>query len=306
MVELDCLASLDGLLWLRTGAHVAEKFNCNQSTVSRNSRKCLDIFELEIFKKNSEWQLNGDLRLLNLERKVHQQVRWLGGRPLRLESQHWSAPLLSDHHPKGWIRGNFNYQEYHRPFELLQDRVIDAWIASYPDTPASNDPTMITIPLSRMPMLLVVKHGHPLLELGSQISFADIAAYPRLPLPEGAFPRFEAALNHCGLGSQTDPSPQRQRSAKHNTTQIEDLLVGFATPLSLPLYGANWQALPLRLPIDVGDALVVPRVYRHATPTTQLLSLLLSRLKKLATGNTALSDLIVLDFLNTATLCHQR
>ena len=59
-------------------------------------------------------------------------------------------------------------------------------------------------------------------------------------------------------------------------------MVGFATPLTLPLYGESCQALPLRLPIEVGDALVVRREFTHYPQIQGLAGYLRNRLTELA------------------------
>jgi len=281
MVEQNCLASMDGLIWLRTGHHVASKFNQHQTTVSRNSRKCAKAFEISLERVNSEWQVIGDRRLLNLERRVHQYVRFKSGDLLRLDAQHWSGSLLGAPPPNGWILGNLNFLEYQRPLQLMQERIIDAWITSYPDTP-SNDPDLATIRLSMMPMVLVVNAGHPLLELGDAVTFKDVSRFPLLPLPDHAFPKFEQTLRASGLS--LDPSRSDRQSHRTCAGQgpIEDLMVGFATPLTLPLYGESCQVLPLRLPIEVGDALVVRKEFIHYPQINQLADYLRNQLTELA------------------------
>ena len=291
MVELDWLTALDGLIWLRTGHQVEAKLGIGQSNVSRLSRKCAEIFGLSLARGGSEWNLKGDTTLLNLERRVHQAVRWSRGRPLRLEAQHWSGPLLCEPAPAGWIAGCFHFHEYERPLQLLREGVIDAWVASYPDVPAATDPTIACIGLSRMPIWLVVDQAHPLLELGEQVTFADVAAYPFMPLPDGAFPKFQAVLAACGLWD--GGTEERIRNpAWFGQVNSEDLLVGFATPLSLLLSGDCCRVLPLELPLEVGDALLVPRQYERAPQTLQLLAELRSRLESLAG---AAPELVVLD-----------
>ncbi len=291
MVERDCLACLDGLLWLRSGHKVASKFNLHQTTVSRNSRKCAKIFDITLERIAAEWQVVGDQKLLNLERRVHQYVRFQSGEPLRLEAQHWSQPLLSTPSPQGWIPGNLNFLEYQRPLQLLQEGIIDAWITSYPDTPAQ-DPTLVTIHLSKMPLLLVVEANHPLAQLGDAVTFKEVSRYPLLPLPNQAFPTFEQALGSCGLSLDPSQSERPARSADAGQDPIEDLMVGFATPLTLSLYGATYQALPLRLPIDVGDALVVRKDFAAYPQIQQLAAHLRSTLRTLALTT---ADLWVLD-----------
>ena len=60
-------------------------------------------------------------------------------------------------------------------------------------------------------------------------------------------------------------------------------MVGFSTPLTLPLYGESYRALPLQVPVVVGDALVVAREWVDSIQIRELVSLLRSRLATLAT-----------------------
>lgn len=292
MVGIDCLASLDGLIWLRTGSRVAAKFNLDQSSVSRNSRRCADLFSVSLRRGDAEWILTGDQVLLNLQRHVHQLVRYRDYKSLRLEAQHWMGPLLCPSPPPGWIAGNFDYLEYHRPLQLLRERVIDAWIASYPDVPGPEDPDLCSIRLSRMPSLLTVKAGHPLLELGDRVTFADISCYPFLPLPEDAFPVFQAVLEGCGLWDPSARRADRKSPTWCGQPGFEELMVAVATPLTMPLYGESFQALPLRLPVSVGDALVVGREFVH-TPQVKLLTTLLRR--RLTALAATVAEVVVLD-----------
>ena len=279
VVGVELLEALDGLIWLRTGHQVASRFNLNQSTVSRNSKKCAEEFCLSLVRRQSEWSLEGDPTLLNLERYVHQVSRWRENKPLRLEAQHWSAPLLCAPIPNGWIAGCLNYLEYERPLKLLKERVIDAWITSYPDALSDDDPDFTAIRLSRLPLLLVVQEGHPLLKLGNQMTFADVARFPFLPLPSGSFPKVQNVLEKLGLWHKTSGPTEFDWRGR---SDIEDLMVGFATPLTLPLYGESFVALPLQVPVEVGDALVVAKEWVDAPQIHQLVSLLRSRLEILA------------------------
>lgn len=288
MVEVELLEALDGLIWLRTGHKVASVFNLNQSTVSRNSRRCAQKFFVSLVRRHSEWSVDGDPTLLNLERRVHQVSRWRENKLLRLEAQHWSAPLLGSPLPSGWIAGNLNYMEYDRPLQLLKERVIDGWLTSYPDALGGEEQGFTTICLSKMPMLLVVKEGHPLLGLGAQMTFDDVAAFPILPLPSGSFPRFQKVLEQCGLW----PNPALPAESEwRGRSDVEDLMVGFSTPLTLPLYGDCYKALPLQLPVVVGDALVVAREWANSIQTRHLVSLLRSRLETLAATSSGIEVL---------------
>jgi len=292
VVGIDCLAALDCLIWLRTGSRVAARINLDQSNVSRNSRRCADVFHVSLVRRDSEWSLVGDLALINLQRHIHQLVRWRDRKQLRLDAQHWSGPLLCPTPPIGWVAGNFDFMEYHRPLQLLRDRVIDAWIASYPDVPGAEDPDVFSIPLSRMPALLVVKEGHPLLDLGDRVGFDDIARYPFLPLPEGAFPAFQSVLEECGLWAASVQKSAQPPPSWRGKTDIDDLMVGIATPLSLTLYGDSFRVLPLRLPVPVGDALVVAREFVQSPQVKSLASFLRRRIANLAAD---MDDVLILD-----------
>ena len=59
-------------------------------------------------------------------------------------------------------------------------------------------------------------------------------------------------------------------------------MVGFSTPLTLPMYGESYVALPLQVPVEVGDALVVAREWADSARTRQLVALLRDRLETLA------------------------
>ena len=279
MVGVELLEALDGLIWLRTGHQVASRFNLNQSTVSRNSKKCVQEFCLSLVRRHSEWFVDGDPTLLNLERYVHQVSRWRDNKPLRLEAQHWSAPFLCSPTPSGWIAGNLNYLEYERPLKLLKERVIDAWVTSYPDALNDDDPDFTAIRLSRLAMLLVVQEGHPLLELGSEITYEDVARFPFLQLPSGSFPKFQNVLENLGLWPTESGSADFDWRGR---SDIADLMVGFSTPLTLPLYGDSYRALPLQVPVEVGDGLVVAREWADSSQTHHLVSFLRSRLETLA------------------------
>ena len=110
MVDLDALTALDALQWLRTSEEVSKRFGLSQTTVSRQSRKCLDLFGLDLQRIEGEWNTVGDATILALERCVHQVARWQGRRPLRLEATYWSGPLLCTPVPDNWILGLANIE----------------------------------------------------------------------------------------------------------------------------------------------------------------------------------------------------
>ena len=280
MISVDCLAALDHLIWLRTGQRAAEALDCVQPTVSRNSRKCLEVFELELERSRGEWRLIGDPTLLNLERRVHQLQRWSRNHTLRLEAQHWSAPGLDRLNLQGWWRGNFNQLDYEQPQLLLEQSVIDAWICSAPDAPIK--PGLHGFRLTTMPMQLMVPCGHPLAARRGPIPWEDLLPYPVLPLPSGSFPLFERVLERCALL----PCPEREQAMRQapwwGQQPVEDLLIGYASPLTLHLYGEGWVRLDQALPVEVGDVLMVREAFLDHPRTQALHRQLIEHLSGLA------------------------
>ena len=280
MISVECLAALDHLIWLRTGQRAADALDCAQPTVSRNSRKCLEVFDLELSRSRGEWRLIGDTQLLKLERHVHQHWRWLRDGTLRLEAQHWSAPGLDGLDLPNWQRGNFNQLDYEQPLALLEDGVIDAWICSAPDAPVR--PGLTALRLTTMPMHLMVPRGHPLATRCDAIAWDELLPYPVLPLPSSSFPIFEAVLERC----QLVPNAAREAAIKaapwYGQVPVEAMLIGYSSPLTLHLFGDEWVRLPQRLPVEVGDVLMVREPYRDHPRLQALLESVLHHISQLA------------------------
>jgi DNA-binding transcriptional LysR family regulator len=280
VVSVDLLEALDALLWLRTGHRAAEFLQCTQSTISRKSRRCLDIFQVETQRDAAEWQLIGDQELINLERLVHQRVRWQSARGLRLDAQHWCSHLIDSSRLGPWAGGNFNYFNYERPLQLLLHGVIDAWLTSAPDALAVVDahPELAAHPITTQAMWPVVRPDHPLLAKGESVTFDDLLDYPLLPLPAGAFPVYQAVLEQLGLW----PTPERNRRVRLADWQahapLEDMVIGLGNTLRLAAgVDQGRQPLPLPLPKPVGDVLVVRADYLHHPQLLGLLQVLLDR-----------------------------
>ena len=280
MISVEWLEALDHMIWLRTGQRAADALDCTQPTVSRNSRKCLNTFELRLERSRSEWTLIGDTQLLNLERQVHQQRRWIRNLTLRLEGQHWSLPGRDQLNLPNWQLGTFNQLDYDQPLALLEDGVIDAWICSASDAPLR--PGLTGLQLTTMPMHLMVPCGHPLAERQEAIAWDDLLPYPVVPLPDGSFPIFEGVLDQCGLL----PSPEREQAIKRaewfGQVPLESMLIGYASPLTMHLYGDDWVRLPQRLPVEVGDVLMVREPFGNHPRTHALVAQLLDHLGTVA------------------------
>ncbi|MFM8258204.1 MAG: LysR substrate-binding domain-containing protein [Vulcanococcus sp.] len=283
MLSLDKLAALDLSLWLRSGYEAGERLGISQSNVIRRRRQCLDLLDLQLHKHDDEWDLRGPalgLELLALERQVHHHARWQGYGPLRIEGTYWSGPLLLTPPPPGWLGGLHNTVGISRPLRWLRDGVIDAWLAGGPDWPDADDPELAVLPLSQMPVHLVVAPDHPLLrqlEHNAPLSWDDVAAFPSLALPPGAYSKVEAALQALGLWN----SPVRMSRYRHDRWEgrsAQDVTVGYATVLSEQV-APGLVRLPLPLPFTSGEALVLRRCWLEHPHTQALVKLLRLRLQ---------------------------
>lgn len=280
VVPIEDLVCLDFLIWLRTGENAAIRLNVSQSHVSRCASSVSRVFGVNLVKIASEWKLIGDQGVLNLERRLHQEYRWTSDQPLRIEAQYYSGPLFCNPVPDRWIVGNFDYVEIHSPLRHLKTGVIDAWIGCYPDVPQDNDPDLSVFHLTRLPTRLVVSAGHPLSDKRSDVTLEDVRRYPSLALPDGAFPRVQAVLERLGLWNLPMTS-SRYSHEKWEGKVESDLVVGYATAFTIPLFQAPQVVLPLHIPLEVGDSLVVRRDYSNHSRLRQLLDYLRCRAKDL-------------------------
>ena len=280
MVDLDTLSALDALQWLRTGEDVAQRFPFSAASVSRYSKQCLDLYGLEMERVAGEWTLRGDTSLLMLQRQGHQQARWLVRRPLRLEATYWSGPLLCTPTPKPWLLGLSNIVGVPRNLQLLRERVVDGWLGALPDVPAADDPDLVAIPLSTMPVHFVAAPEHPLVR-SSQITVADVAHYPTLALPENAYPIVERELKALGLWSDPVRMKRYRRDVWEGKTEAE-LTIGYGTVLSHEVSGGQLRFLPLQLPFVSGEVLVVRREFVDQPALKVLMNHLLTRLDEWA------------------------
>ncbi len=206
MIPLEQLAALDLSLWLGTGEAAARRLHLNQSTISRQRRAAMQGLDLRLLRGDGPRPiLVGDQEILAAERWVHQLARLRGKAPLRVEGTYASGPWLLARPVEGWICGEFALPGRDLPLQLLRDRVIDAWVASYqPDLPDADDPQWWVLDLLREPVRLLACPDHPLAGAG-RLSPTDLQRFPSLALPSGWFPRTEAILQRQGLWREVVP-----------------------------------------------------------------------------------------------------
>ena len=138
MVSLDLLSSFDGMIWLQSGKKVGELFEQHQTTISRNQKKCAQIFGIKLQKISSNWQPQGDSLLLQLERKVHQTARLQGKSSLRLDANRWIDSSLFTLPPPGWLVSSAKNVTNPHSLECLQQRIVDVCLYPLADIPEEN------------------------------------------------------------------------------------------------------------------------------------------------------------------------
>jgi len=139
MVSLDLLSSFDGMIWLQSGKRVGALFDQHQTTISRNQKKCAQIFGIKLQKISSHWQPQEDSLLLQLERKVHQLARLQGKSNLRLDANRWLDSSLFDPPPPGWLIGSANNLSDPHSLECLQQRIVDLCLFPLTDLPIETE-----------------------------------------------------------------------------------------------------------------------------------------------------------------------
>lgn len=141
MVTVQELEALELMLWLRNGNLVASLVGVNQSSISRRCHRALARFQARLRREPHCWSVDTSIPVvLDLERRLHQQLRLHLQQRLRLNVPHWTQPLLRGCSLPGWI---CNPEDgplvCDNPLALLRDRVIDACLLTPTQIGSSQD-----------------------------------------------------------------------------------------------------------------------------------------------------------------------
>lgn len=259
MIGIEELDALDLMLWLGRGSDAARHLDCNQSTVSRRCNHCLEVFDLQLHRDGEGWPRLRQHDLLELEREVHQLYRLRQGRQLRLDASLLAAPLLQAGAPAGWITGHLDGLGWRRPIQLLEERILDAWITAMgQELDALATPALVCIPLLVTPLQLAATPDHPLLGQGA-LGLNDLVGQPRLAPRRGSYPHTEQLLGswrerHRPLTLSTTNPRRRERGS----TALSQPVLHYGTRFSLAQQ-PSLRALPVELGVETQLSLVMRR-----------------------------------------------
>jgi hypothetical protein len=276
MVLIEELDALDLLIWLGRGTAVAQRLGCDQSTISRRSRQCQQVFNLRLRRQQAGWDVSRIDPLLELEREVHQLYRLRQGRQLRLDASLLAAPLLRSGPPQGWIAGDLDRLGWRRPLQLLQERILDAWVTAMgQELRQLEGGAFCTIPLARTPLQLAGRPGHPLLHQG-RLQLNDVRHLPRLAPRQGRYPRTESLLGDAWR-RETPAQPMEERQCGDAPGQHpgDALTLHYGTAFSL----MNQAAL-LPLPLELGVCTELTLVVRRDLIEQPAIALLIAELQR--------------------------
>ena len=290
MLTPDALQSLDYLIWLGSGEHAARYSHCSQSAISRRAAQAAEVLGIRLRKSTNEWSTEPHNHLLSLERQVHQLYRLLKTKRLRLESDHWAGREILADLPSQWICGRRGRIGIQKPTQLLQERIIDAWITcSKPDLPDQDDPIFAVYEIANIPLRMACASNHPLAG-ESGLTSSDLIQYPSLGLAGECYPQFGARLKQRGLWRQTinlDTYAFHDWEGRASTSLATIPVNALSTDFSYGLSALDW-------PTGIQDciALIVLRDLSEQAEIQHLLNHLRSRAQAMARVNEELSLLM--------------
>lgn len=81
-----------------------------------------------------------------------------------------------------------------RKLQLVREGIVDGWLFNPPDLADCNDPYLNMIQTCEMHMYLLAGKKHPALRKEANLYWDDIADFPGLGFPDGAYPNAQIAL----------------------------------------------------------------------------------------------------------------
>lgn len=283
MLTLAQLEAFDGLLWVGNGQQAGKISSLSQPTISRAAHLVAKTLGLTLQKVCSEWHVGGDTHPLAQQRQLHQMGRLEGKGRLRLEAGAISSRALADPPLNAWILGRPDAINQPRSLDLLQQRVIDAWVCtSAQDLPAELVEAEV-VELFRTPLQLVASPNHPLAKERA-LRPADLSQFASVALDCNWFPKSADHLKQHGLWR----NPRRlnhYRSHHWEGRTADGHTLAYASPLMLASNPAL-TALDYELGLEQSLALVVRKDLAKEPPIQALLEEMGRRVVRLQPGQT--------------------
>jgi hypothetical protein len=293
MVTVETLEALDLLIWLGNGVEAGELAGCNQSTVSRRIRQAQACFEINLHRVAGAWQLVGDPILIGLERQLHQRNRFLGRQALRLQAPFWSSDALLSDLPRSWVRNPVNTTgSPHHALALLEQRTVDACLATLPERPARDDTRFACFDLFHSPIHLVTGPDASVsritkptrAEIGER---CHIATFPFNPRPQKLFIR--SFFAHHFQPSRTVHTNRRAKRLKTEPVYFANSLMLLALGARMPLI-----SLDVTVPSHYVESLVVLHENRDEPAVAELVEVLRRRILDLSRLSRSKAELVAI------------
>lgn len=278
MLSLEQLSALDLRAWLGSQQEASVLLGISQSHVCRVGQQSLALLRsLRLDPQQpAPHLLHDSLGLLDRLREIHQIVRFRDGSGLRLQTTCWLRQLVLDPLPEGWLANVAAVDRSNdcEALPLLEHRILDAALVTGPECPPDDHPCLLSLEISRQPLMLLVPERHPLAgERG--LSAAEISAASEL-----GFSRFVHQLCRRGmegldrllLGATPDPSRLAARA------EPPALARRYGTAMTT-LVRPDLVRLDFAVPYPARDVLVVHRDWIDHPAITSLVGQLRQRLE---------------------------
>jgi len=164
LIEIEQLAALDLCAWTGSQSEAARILNTDQSTVSRSlykSQKLLSSIGINL-DPIRKYAFRDNQDILKDQRRLHQLIRLLQGKGLRIQATCWGRHLLLEPTPEGWIpnKAAINNFKHCETLQLLEDHIIDAALVTNPEAPPASDQRYARYHLSNQPLFLLIPKTH--------------------------------------------------------------------------------------------------------------------------------------------------
>ena len=183
MLEIEQLAALDLCTWTGSQCETARILKTDQSTISRSIRKSESLLSSLGIKRNpcERYTFEDKQEILKGQRKLHQLIRFLQGKGLRIQATCWARHLMLEPTPEGWIPNQAAVHNFKHcnTLQLLEEHIIDAALVTNPEAPPPSDSRYACYHLSNQPLFLLVPEINTLAK-EQGLSPTEVASYTEL------------------------------------------------------------------------------------------------------------------------------